>query len=146
MCSCQNKINGIGRKKSRKMAKKRRVTRRRSHVGGLNSKDLAGVATSAALGGVGAVILGMVLDKVLPTEYQQYTHYVKIAGGVAIAAMSKNRMVQAAGLGAATVGAASVVHDLTDGVAGVNLLPPGRNYDPSLYPGMQYNPSAIAPL
>lgn len=110
------------------MAKKRKATRRRrsSRVSGLNSKDMTGVATSAVLGGAGAVILGMILDKVVPAEYTQYNHYIKIAAGVGLAAASKNAYLQAAGLGAATVGAASVVADLTDGVNGLGLLPPGQ--------------------
>ncbi len=106
------------------MAKKRRkTTRRRSRVSGLNSKDMAGVATSAVLGGAGAVVLGLILDKVVPAEYQQYNHYIKIAAGVGLAAMSKNNYLQAAGLGAATVGTAALVGDLTDGIG---LLPPGQ--------------------
>lgn len=127
MCSCQNKINGIGRKKSYKMAKKRKSSprRRRASVRGLNTKDITGVATSAVLGGAGAVVLKMVMDRVLPAEYAAHTHYAQIAAGVLVAAMSKNSYLQAAGLGAATVGAAAVVGDLTDGVAGVNLLAPG---------------------
>lgn len=111
------------------MAKKRKATRRRrSRVSGLNSKDMTGVATSAVLGGAGAVIIGMVLDKVLPAEYAQYSHYAKIIGGVGLAAISKNKYLQAAGLGAATVGAAAVVQDLTDGtpaIPGMGLLRPG---------------------
>lgn len=110
------------------MAKKRKVTRRRPRVSGLNSKNLTGVAISAVLGGAGAVFVGMVLDKVLPAKYAQYSHYAKIAGGVALAAMSNNPYMQTAGLGAATVGAAAVVGDLTDGqpaIPGLNLLPPG---------------------
>jgi predicted phage gp36 major capsid-like protein len=130
MCSCQNKINGMGRKKSKKMAKKKTSKRRYSRVRGLNKNDLQTTAMAAVIGGVGAHVLGMILEKVLPAEYAQYTHYAKIAGGVAVAAMSKNKMLQAGGLGAATVGAAAVVADLTDGVNGVNLLPPGR---PSVY-------------
>lgn len=123
MCSC---TKGIGRKNSKKMANKK-TKRRRPRVSGLNSKDMQGVATSAALGGVGSVVLKMVLDKVLPAEYAQYTSYAQIVAGVAIAAMSKNTMVQAAGLGAATVGAANVVQDLTDGqVSGMGLLPYGK--------------------
>lgn len=128
MCGCQNKINGIGRKNSNKMAKKRKVTRRRrASVRDLNSKDITGIATSAVLGGAGAVVLGMILDKVVPAEQAQYNHYIKIAAGVALAAMTKNTYLQAAGLGAATVGAASVVADLTDGAAvtGMGLLRPG---------------------
>lgn len=124
MCGCQNKINGIGRKKSSKMAK-RKSPRRRRRISGLNSKDIQGVATSAVLGGAGAVVLKMILDKVLPAEYAAHTHYAQIGGGILLATMSKNTMLQAAGLGAATVGAAAVVTDLTDGVAGLGLLPPG---------------------
>ncbi len=132
MCDCKK---GIGRKsKSSKMAQKGKK-RRRSRVSGLNSKDMTGIATSAVLGGAGAVIFGMILDKVLPEEYTKYTHYAKILGGVGLAAMSSNKFVQAAGLGAATVGAAAVVQDLTDGtpgakgLPGVNLLRPGtRSY------------------
>lgn len=123
MCSCS--VKGIGRKKSKPMSKKK--TRRRPRVSGLNSRDMQGFATSAALGGVGSVVLKMVLDKVLPAEYTQYTSYAQIIAGVTIAAMSKNTMVQAAGLGAATVGAANVVQDLTDGqVSGMGLLPYGK--------------------
>ena len=109
------------------MAKKKSPRRRRSRVSGFNSKDLQGVAMSAVLGGAGAVVLGMILDKVLPAEQQQYAHYIKIAAGVGLAAMTKNTMLQAAGLGAATVGAAAVVSDLTDGtaVSGLGLLRPG---------------------
>lgn len=121
---CTKCSNAIGRKsKSKKMAT---IKRRRSRVSGLNTKDVAGVATSAVLGGAGAVILGMVLDKVVPPEYQQYNHYIKIAAGIGLSAMSKNTYVQAAGLGAATVGTAALVADLTDGVNGMGLLPPGR--------------------
>ncbi len=125
MCDCKK---GIGRKNSKKMAKKRKNTRRRPRVRGLNSKDMTGIATSAVLGGAGAVILGMILDKVVPAEYTQYNHYIKVAAGIGLAAMSKNNYLQAAGLGAATVGAAAVVQDLTDGTpsaTGLGLLRPG---------------------
>ncbi len=122
MCSCQNKINGIGRKRKNSMAKKRKAPRRRRSIRGLNSKDITGVATSAILGGAGAVLGKMVLDKILPTQYSQYTHYAQIAAGIGLAAISKNAYLQAAGLGMATVGASSVVGDLTDGIG---LLPPG---------------------
>lgn len=125
MCSCKNKTNGIGRKKSSKMAKKRKAPRRRRRISGFNSKDIQGVATSAVLGGAGAVVLKMILDKALPAEYAAYTHYAQIGAGILLTAMSKNTMIQAAGLGAATVGAAAVVTDLTDGVNGLGLLPPG---------------------
>lgn len=125
MCSCQMK--GIGKRKN--MAKKK--TRRRRSIRGLNSSSLQSTATAAVLGGAGAVVMGMILEKVLPAQYVQYTHYAKIAAGVGLAAMSKNHMIQAAGLGAATVGAAAVVSDLTDGISGgVNLLPMGQ---PSAY-------------
>lgn len=113
------------------MAKKKSRRRSRSRVSGLNSKDMTGIATSAVLGGAGAVLLGMVLDKVVPADYSQYNHYIKVVAGVGLAAMSQNKYLQAAGLGAATVGAAAVVQDLTDGTAsaaglpGVNLLRPG---------------------
>lgn len=107
------------------MAKKRKVTRRRrARVSGLNSKDMGGIATNALIGGVGAFALKMVAEKVLPAEYAQYSNYIITAGGIAIAATVKNPMVQAAGLGAATVGAANIVSDLADGQS-INLLPPG---------------------
>lgn len=109
------------------MAKKRKSPSRRRSIRGLNSKDITGVATSAVLGGAGAVVVKMILDKVLPAEYAQHTHYVQIAAGIGLAAMSKNAYLQAAGLGAATVGASSVVADLTDGVNGLGLLPPGAS-------------------
>lgn len=132
-CSCQKNAANIGRTKT--MSKKRR----RPSVRGFNTKDMTSVATSAALGGAGAHVLGMLLEKFLPAEYAQYSHYVKLAGGVILVSMSKNTMVRAAGLGAATVGAAAIVSDLTDGVnssaSSVNLLPPGGGYDPSVYPG-----------
>lgn len=120
-CSCQKAA--IGRKK-KSMAKKRKSTRRRS-IRGLNSKDMGSIATSAIVGGGGAVVVKMILDKVLPAEYTQYTHYAQIAAGIGLATMSKNPHLIAAGLGAATVGAAAVVGDLTDGVNGLGLLPPG---------------------
>lgn len=126
------------------MAKKRKSPRRRS-IRGLNQKDLQSTAIAAVIGGVGAHVIGMVLEKVLPAEYTQYTHYAKIIGGVAVAAMSKNQMLQAGGLGAATVGAAAVVADLTDGVNGIQLLPAGRNYNPSVYPS-NGNPGNVTQL
>lgn len=109
------------------MAKKRKAPRRRRSIRGLNSKDMTGIATSAFLGGAGAVLGKMILDKVLPDEHTKYTHYLQIGGGIALAAMSKNTYLQAAGLGMATVGASSVVGDLTDGIngVGVGLLAPG---------------------
>lgn len=107
------------------MAKK---TRRRRSIRGLNSSGIQSTVTAAALGGVGAVVFGMALEKILPAEYVKYSHYAKIVGGALMASMSKNKMVQAAGLGAATVGAASVVGDLTDGVNGVGLIRPGGQY------------------
>lgn len=128
-CSCQNK--GIGRIKSSYKMAKQKNRRRRARVSGLNSKDVQGFAVSAVIGGVGSVILKMVLDKVLPAEYAQYSSYAQIAGGVLVGVMSKNSMVQAAGMGAATVGAANVVADLTDGQTNtLGLLPYGR---PSSY-------------
>lgn len=100
--------------------------RARHSIRGLNQKDLTGLATAAFLGGAGSVIVKMVLDKTLPAEYSKYTHYAQIAAGIALSAATKNNYLQAAGLGAATVGAANVVADLTDGVNGLGLLPPGN--------------------
>jgi len=109
------------------MAKRKTARRRRSRVSGLNSKDLTGLATSAVIGGGGAVVLKMVLDKVLPAEYSQYSSYAQIVAGLLVASMTSNAMVITAGLGAATVGAANVVSDIADGttVTGLHLLPPG---------------------
>ncbi len=125
-CSCN--VKSIGQRKS-KMATK--TKRRRRSIRGLNSSGIQSTVTAAALGGVGAVVFGIALEKILPAEYIKYSHYAKIVGGALMASMSKNKMVQAAGLGAATVGAASVVSDLTDGVNGVSglgLIRPGGQY------------------
>jgi len=118
-CSCQNK--GIGRKKSKKMAKRRR----RHSIRGISKAGITGVATSALIGGVGAVVIGKALQAVLPANYQQYSNYAAAAAGVLVTTMSKNAQLQAAGLGAATVAAARIVGDLADGQA-INLLPPGQ--------------------
>lgn len=111
------------------MAKRKVTRRRRRSIRGLNSKDIQGIAIGAVIGGAGAVVLDMILDKVLPvdSEMRKQMHYIKIAAGIGLAAASKNSMVQAAGLGAATVGATAVISDLTDGtaVSGLGLLRPG---------------------
>lgn len=103
------------------MAKKRR----RHSIRGLNKASITGVATSAVIGGVGAVVINKLLRAFLPADYQQYTNYATAAAGITVAAMSSNSYLQAAGMGAATVAAAQVVGDLADGQGGVNLLPPG---------------------
>ena len=128
MCSCQQ---GIGRKKNRKMANKKKATRRRrrSGVHGANSSDIQGLATAAFIGGAGAIVLKKVLDAVLPADYTQYTSYAQIAAGVLVGSMSKNPMLQGAALGASTVGAYNVVQDLVDGQTatnGLGLLAPGN--------------------
>lgn len=130
MCTaCQNaQINGRKRKKN--MAKKRKTTRRRSRISGFNSKGAVATLTAGVLpGAVGAVLLQKVLSSILPAEYQQYSNYVLLAGGVLAASgmLGKNAMVQSAGLGAATVAGYNVVSDLADGqaVTGLGLLPPG---------------------
>ena len=120
-CSCQTK--GIGRKKSKPMAKKRRRS-----IRGISKAGMTGVATAALIGGVGAVVIGKALSAILPADYQKYSHYAAAGAGVLVSTMSKNPQLQAAGLGAATVAAAAIVGDLADGVHGtnINLLPPGQ--------------------
>jgi len=119
-CSCQSK--GIGRKKSKPMAKKRR----RHSIRGISKSGLTGVATAALLGGVGAVVIGKALNAILPADYQKYSNYAAAGAGMLVSTMTKNPQLQAAGLGAATVAAARIVGDLADGQATVGLLPPGQ--------------------
>lgn len=117
-CSCQK--NGIGRKKSKHMEKRRR----RHSIRGISKAGITGVATSAVIGGVGAVVIGKALAAILPANYQQYSNYAAACAGILVATMTKNTQLQAAGLGAATVAAARIVGDLADGQS-INLLPPG---------------------
>lgn len=125
MCSCQNAQ--IGRKRKNKMAKKSKTRRRRSSIRGLNQKDIGSLAMQAGTGAVGAVVLNMVLEKILPADYVQYKNYITLAGGIGLAAMSKNTYLATAGMGAAVVAGAGVVGDLVDGQAtGLGLLPPGQ--------------------
>lgn len=119
-CSCQSK--GIGRKKSKPMAKKRR----RHSIRGISKSGLTGVATSAIIGGVGAVVISKVLTSILPANYQQYSNYAAAGAGLLVSTMTKNPQLQAAGLGAATVAASRIIGDLADGQSNINLLPPGQ--------------------
>lgn len=127
------------------MAKKRRKAgRRRSRVSGLNKQDLTGVAIAAVIGGVGAVAGKMVLNNLLPNQFAQHVNYAQIGGGILIAAFFNNPMVQAAGLGIATVGAANVVSDLADGQSVNGLLPYGV---PSVrISGLSEQPSGVTTL
>lgn len=147
---CTKCSNAIGRKsKSSKMAKKRKATRRRrSRVNGLDTSGVQGMAIGALLGAIGAVVTKKVLEQVLPAEYAQHLNYAQIGTGLFLSMVTKNPMLMSAGLGAATVGGANVVGDLADGqaITGLGLLAPGKNYNPSLYPGMQNSPMGIAPL
>lgn len=144
MCSCQ--IKGLGRKNSKKMAKKKSSRRRRSSVRGLNQKDFQGMATGALIGAIGAVLAKKILENVLPAEYAQHLNYAQVGTGILLSLATKNAMAISAGLGAATVGLSNVVEDLADGqMAGLGLIPPGKNYNPALYPGMKNSPG-IAPL
>lgn len=118
-CSCQSK--GIGRKKSKPMAKKRRRS-----IRGISKAGMTGVATAALIGGVGAVVIDKVLSSLLPADYQKYSNYAAAGAGLLVSTMTKNTQLQAAGLGAATVAAARIVGDLADGQGNINLLPPGQ--------------------
>lgn len=125
MCGCNT--NSIGSRR-KKMAKKRKVTRRRrASVRGLNTKDAGGLLMSGVLpGAVGAIVIQKIVQMVLPAQYAQYSNYAVGLGGVLVAIMVKNPMAKAAGLGAAIVAGANVGSDLVDGqVAGLGLLPPG---------------------
>lgn len=128
MCSCNNKSIG---KRRRNMAKKRKTThrRRRASVRGLSTKDAGSLLMKGALpGAAGAIILKMVLDKVLPAQYAAQSNYALAGAGVLAALLVKNPLVQAGGLGAATVAFTAIGQDLVDGqtpVSGLGLLRPG---------------------
>lgn len=141
MCStCQKSINGrkSGRGKKNRTMKKRRYSR----VRGLNSKDLGSLATQAAIGAAGAIGIRMILGKVLPADYQQYSNYALLAAGLVAAGGTKNPWIANAGVGATMVAATAVLQDLVDGQGAMGLLPPGKNFDPKAYPNSNYNTAA----
>jgi hypothetical protein len=122
MCTaCQNKING-----RKKMAKKHKTRRRRAGVRGVSQKGIGNFATQTLLPGVAGAIAGNFLNR-LPfiKDNPQYAPWAAAVGGTLVATMSKNSMIQAAGIGMAISGAAQVAGDVLDGVKGVGLLPPG---------------------
>lgn len=124
MCACQNKISGRGKSRKNMAKKSKRRTHRRSGVRGLSSKSVTSNLTHAGIGAVGAYALGMILEKVLPTQYANYKNYALLGAGLIGAGMSKNPSIVAACSGASVVAAYHVVNDLADG-QGVGLLPPG---------------------
>lgn len=111
------------------MAKRKSTKRRRPvSVRGLNTKDAGGLIMSGVLpGAAGAIVLKMILEKILPAEYSQYSNYALGIAGIGAAIVLKNPMVKAAGLGAAIVAASNIGQDLVDGqpVSGLGLLAPG---------------------
>ena len=138
MCGCNsNSKNGIGRKK---MAQKKKSMKRKAGVRGFSGKDAGSILMKGALpGAAGAIILKMILGKILPAQYAQYSNYALAGAGVLAAIMVKNPMFQAAGLGAATVAFSAIGEDLVDGqVTGLGLLAPGV---PSVRIAQRYNAS-----
>ena len=127
MCTaCQKQMNGIGRRK-KTMAKKRS---KRRGIRGFSTGDIQSVATQTVIPGIIGAIGANYLDK-LPflKDNPQYSNYGGIAIGLLLATMTKNPMIQAAGVGLSIVSGGRVAGDLLDGQAATNglgrLLPPG---------------------
>lgn len=121
MCGCN-----IG--KRRKNMKKRRTSRRRASVRGLNTKDAGSLIMQGVLpGALGAILAKKAVEYFLPAQYAQYSNYAIGAVGIGAALMVKSPLAKAAGLGAATVAGSNIVADLVDGqsVSGLGLLAPG---------------------
>lgn len=125
MCTACQKMAGIGRKR-KAMAKKRKSTRRRRYIGAAKG-GVQSALTQTILPGVAGGFLTQYLDK-LPglSSYPQYKNYAAVAGGLLLALFTKNKMLQAGGVGMAIVGGTNVFNDLVDGqVNGLGLLSPG---------------------
>lgn len=123
------------------MAKKRKTTRRRSRVSGLNTKQAGGLLMQSALGAVGAIIIKKIADQLLPAEYAAQSNYAIAAAGLGLALLVKNPSAAAAGAGAVTVSLYNIGQDLADGqsVTGLGLLRPGV---PSFRIGEPFNDPA----
>lgn len=109
------------------------MKRRRSRsIRGFNSGNIQSALTNQVLPGVLGAVAANYLDKIpgLSTN-PQYTNYAGLAAGVLLATMTKNPMLQSAGVGMAIVSGRNIANDLLDGQGtGVNLLSPGqRSYN-----------------
>jgi hypothetical protein len=91
-------------------------------------------------GAAGAIILKKIMDAVLPDDYKDYSMYAIGGAGLLAALMIKNPLIQAAGIGAATVSVANLGEDFVNGgdfKHGLGLYPPGQ---PSTFIAANYRP------
>lgn len=125
MCTACQKA-AVGRKKGKKIMK-----RRRRSIRGFSSGNIQSALTNQVLPGVLGAVAANYLDKIPGlSSNPQYTNYAGLLGGVLLATMTKNQMLQAAGVGMAIVSGKNIANDLLDGQPGVNLLAPGqRSYN-----------------
>ena len=116
---------GIGRQR-KKMAKKRKSTRRRRYIGAAKG-GVQSALTQTILPGLAGRFLTQCLDKVpVISSYPQYKNYAAVGIGLSLVLLTKNNMLQAAGAGMAIVGGTNVFNDVVDGqVSGLGLLSPG---------------------
>lgn len=131
MCTaCQNRVNGMKNKK-----KKRRVTRRRRSIRGLDSQGITQLFTDTVLPGAGGAVAAAYIPKMLVKAKQEKmaknSNYIAVLAGGLLAATQKGP-VGAFGAGMAISGTAGVINDLLDGsdktgggANGLGLLPGG---------------------
>ncbi|MEZ4925571.1 MAG: hypothetical protein R3A50_04795 [Saprospiraceae bacterium] len=92
------------------------MKRRRRSIRGLSTASISNTLTGQVLPGVLGGVAANYLDKLPGLDQKpQYVNYAAVGGGLLLAVMTKNKMLQAAGIGMAIVGGKKVADDLLDG-------------------------------